>query len=183
MEFKGIDADRIVIWDALSRTSGNDVTLSDLVSFEEGIPDIPSPESYIRILKDYRSLRKLHVIAQEFGLKIDSQLSPLDIIQDIQESLLEAERGSSVLDKVPVLSDVIDKLGGPYEIINPSDTNVFIPTGFQKWDSMTGGLEAGKLAIIAGRPSSGKTSLAMCMAQNIAEEGVPVAMFSLEMSA
>jgi replicative DNA helicase len=179
---KGIDADRIVIWDTLSRTSGNDVTLSDLVSFEEGIPEIPFPESYIRILKDCRSLRKLHVIAQDLGLKIDSQLAPLDIIQDIQGQLLEVERGSLVLDNVPALGEVIDSLGGALEIINPTTTDVFIPTGFTKWDSMTGGLEAGKLAIIAGRPSSGKTSLAMCMAQNIAEEGVPVVMFSLEMS-
>lgn len=179
---KGVDADRIVIWDALSRTSGNDVTLSDLVSFEEGIPDIPSPESYIRILKDYRSLRKLSVIAQEFGLKIDSQLAPLDIVQDIQGQLLEVERGSLVLDNVPVLGDIVDSLGGALEIVSPTTADVFIPTHFNRWDDMTGGLELGKLAIIAGRPSSGKTSLAMCMAQNIAESGVPVAMFSLEMS-
>ena len=179
---KGLDADRLIIWDVLARTSGNDVTLSDLVSFEEGLPDIPVPDSYVRILKDYRSLRKLHVIAQEFGLRIDSQHAPLDIITELQAKLLEVERESPLLDTVPVMAEVVDRLGGVLEIISPTNIQPSIKTGWKRFDAMSTGLELGTLTIIAGRPSMGKSAAMMCMMQNIAESGVPVAVFSMEMS-
>ncbi|MBK6742568.1 MAG: replicative DNA helicase [Hydrogenophilales bacterium] len=58
-----------------------------------------------------------------------------------------------------------------------------IPTGFSELDLMTSGLQPGELMIIAGRPSMGKTSLARCMAMNVLlDTGLPVVMFSIEMS-
>lgn len=59
-----------------------------------------------------------------------------------------------------------------------------IMTGFQELDRMTGGLKPGDLTVIAGRPSMGKTALTMNMVQHAAIiEKIPVAVFSLEMSA
>ena len=59
-----------------------------------------------------------------------------------------------------------------------------IPTGFMDFDHMISGLQPGNLIIIAARPSMGKTTLVLNMAQNIAlEQERPVAIFSLEMSA
>jgi replicative DNA helicase len=58
-----------------------------------------------------------------------------------------------------------------------------VPTGFEKLDDITSGLQKSDLVIIAGRPSMGKTALAMNIAQYAAlEAGIPVAIFSLEMS-
>ncbi len=58
-----------------------------------------------------------------------------------------------------------------------------VPTGFTKLDEMTSGLQRSDLIIIAGRPSMGKTAFALNIAQYCAvEEGVPVAVFSLEMA-
>jgi replicative DNA helicase len=58
-----------------------------------------------------------------------------------------------------------------------------VSTGFPKFDMLTAGLHKGDLIIVAGRPSMGKTSLCLTMAQNIAvEQKIPVAIFSLEMS-
>jgi replicative DNA helicase len=59
-----------------------------------------------------------------------------------------------------------------------------IPTGLHRFDAMTNGLQASDLLILAGRPSMGKTSLAMNIVENVAiKEKIPVAVFSLEMSA
>lgn len=58
------------------------------------------------------------------------------------------------------------------------------PTGLLEFDKMTNGLQPSDLLVLAGRPSMGKTSLAMNMVENIAiKERIPVAVFSLEMSA
>jgi replicative DNA helicase len=59
-----------------------------------------------------------------------------------------------------------------------------VSTGFTELDRMTAGLQPGDLIIIAGRPSMGKTTLAINIAENAAVgKGVPVAIFSMEMSA
>lgn len=58
-----------------------------------------------------------------------------------------------------------------------------LPTGYPDLDNLTAGLQPSDLIIIAGRPSMGKTSLALCIAQNAAVQNhVPVGIFSLEMS-
>lgn len=56
-----------------------------------------------------------------------------------------------------------------------------VPSGFALIDSK-GGLERGELMVIAGRNSNGKTSLALCLALNASMAGVPVGLFSLEMT-
>src|ERR687898_57429 len=58
-----------------------------------------------------------------------------------------------------------------------------MPTGFRDLDRLTSGFQPGNLVIIAARPSMGKSALGMCMAANLAvREGVPVGVFTLEMS-
>lgn len=58
-----------------------------------------------------------------------------------------------------------------------------VPTGFTKFDSMTGGFQKSDFIILAARPSQGKTAMALNMAYHAAvEKKVPVAIFSLEMS-
>jgi replicative DNA helicase len=58
-----------------------------------------------------------------------------------------------------------------------------IPTGFKDLDSLTAGLQPADLIVVAGRPSMGKTSLSLSIAEYVAiEQKVPVAIFSLEMS-
>jgi replicative DNA helicase len=57
------------------------------------------------------------------------------------------------------------------------------PTGFRDIDHMTSGLQPGNLVVVAGRPSMGKSAFAMGMAANLGlQHGVPVAVFTLEMS-
>ena len=66
---------------------------------------------------------------------------------------------------------------------NPNDITG-VPTGFYDLDRMTSGLQAGDLIILAARPSMGKTALAINIAEHVAvNEGLPVAVFSMEMGA
>src|SRR5690606_36722004 len=59
-----------------------------------------------------------------------------------------------------------------------------VPTGISDLDRMTSGLQPGDLVIVAGRPSMGKTSFSMNIGEYVAiEQGLPVAVFSMEMGA
>ncbi|HEU4754071.1 MAG TPA: replicative DNA helicase, partial [Armatimonadota bacterium] len=80
----------------------------------------------------------------------------------------------------PVVLDALERI----ETVRASDSRLTgAPTGFTPLDQMTSGLQAGDLVIVAGRPSLGKTSLALAFGVNVAALAeTPVAIFSLEMS-
>src|SRR3546814_17671689 len=83
----------------------------------------------------------------------------------------------------PLLTQVVGRIDELYHREGDSDITG-VPTGFSDLDRMTSGLQAGDLVIVAGRPSMGKTSFSMNIGEHVAiEQGLPVAVFSLEMGA
>ncbi len=93
-----------------------------------------------------------------------------------------ARRDQGLLEIKPVLARVFEKIDHLYHRDNPSDVTG-VPSGFVDLDRMTAGLQPGDLIIVAGRPSMGKTALALNMAEHVAvDNGLPVAIFSMEMS-
>ena len=79
-------------------------------------------------------------------------------------------------------SDLFERMDHLYQQENKSDVTG-VPTGFIDLDEKTAGLQAGDLIIVAGRPSMGKTAIALNMAEHVAvDNGLPVAIFSMEMS-
>ena len=81
-----------------------------------------------------------------------------------------------------VVTQVMERVEELYHRENPSDITG-IPTGYGDLDSRTSGLQEGDLVIVAGRPSMGKTAFALNMAEHVAvNEGLPVAVFSMEMA-
>jgi len=159
---------------------------SYLVSLDEGLPQIANLDSYIRIVKDKATLRKLIFSAQKV---IDRCLigedEPDEILAGAEESLLKLGEARSG-ERLESPSTIIEKFpGGVNAFLDPSQRVSGLSTGFTKFDEMTGGLHGGELIILAARPSMGKTALALNMAQHVAAHPLmrkPVAVFSLEMS-
>jgi len=80
------------------------------------------------------------------------------------------------------LGDTLIETFNQIEKMQETTTLPGIETQFYDLDAMTSGLQPSDLVIIAGRPSMGKTSFALNIAYNIAQQNLPVAVFSLEMS-
>lgn len=94
-----------------------------------------------------------------------------------------AEQGSRVgngfVDIKRLLTNTVEKID---ELFGLDGHITGVPTGFHEFDKMTTGLQEGDLVIVAGRPSMGKTTFAMNIAENAAiGENIPVAIFSMEM--
>jgi replicative DNA helicase len=160
--------------------------LSYLISLDQGLPELTNLDSYIRIVKDKSTLRKLIFSAQKI---IDRCLigeeEPDQILASAEETLLklgEARAGDKLLSPQVIVENFP---GGVGAFLDPSQRVRGISTGFTKFDEMTGGLHGGELLILAARPSMGKTALALNIAQHVATHPrmrKPVAVFSLEMS-
>lgn len=96
----------------------------------------------------------------------------------------EGARGAAGFQEIqPLLTQVVERIDELYHRESTSDVTG-VPTGFTDLDKMTSGMQGGDLIIVAGRPSMGKTSFSMNIGEHVAiEEGLPVAVFSMEMGA
>ena len=146
-------------------------------------PAVDAPH-YAKIIHDKAVLRRLieksNAIAKRCFLE---QGNADDIVDYAEASIFEVTEKKARQAFYP-LSKLID---GNIDFLEEKQKNkslvTGVPTGFTQLDHLTSGLQNSDLIILAGRPSMGKTALALNIARNAAVDGgVPVAIFSLEMS-
>jgi len=158
--------------------------LSYLVSLDDGLPQIPNLDSYIRIVKDKAVLRRIIFTSQHMmNRAMQGEEAPEEILAGAEETLLqlgEARVKSGLVNPQQILQSYD---GGINAFLDPSKRIKGISSGFTKLDEYTGGMHGGDLVILAARPSMGKTALALNIAQHVALKlKQTVAIFSLEMS-
>ncbi len=156
-----------------------------LAQLVDAVPTAANIEYHCRILRDKSLLRRLIESAS-------------DIIRDayeaaggeVEETLDRAEQRVFEIAQVQQRSGFVwikEILWPAFERIEELQRSpgavTGVPTGFERLDYMTAGLQKSDLIVLAGRPSMGKTALALNFAQHAAIEAeIPVAVFSLEMS-
>jgi len=158
--------------------------LSEVIAKTSGSSNIIQ---HAKIIREKALLRELIQISSDIAQSASNPAgrSPSELVDLAETNIFKiAERGSrnvgysEMSDLVKIANEEIDKryqAGG--DIIGVS-------SGFKKLDDMTAGLQNGELIIIAGRPSMGKTALALNIAEHAAlMDDNPVAIFSMEMSA
>ena len=139
---------------------------------------------YARIVHDHALLRSLLYATRDIqGEVLAHRGEPRELIERAEAALFRIghDGGSAEMRTIEaVLHEEIDKL----EELSRKDVGLTgVPSGFADLDSLTGGFQPGNLIVVAARPSMGKSTLATNIAENAAiDHGVPVALFSLEMS-
>jgi replicative DNA helicase len=164
--------------------------LAYLNALAHNTPSAANIRRYAEIVHERATLRKLVSIADEISAAaMNPQGKEARQLLDEAESRVfqiaqEGARGSGGFQEIqPLLTQVVERIDELYHREGDSDVTG-VPTGFTDLDRMTSGLHGGDLVIVAGRPSMGKTSLAMNMGEHVAiEQGLPVAVFSMEMGA
>ena len=183
-------ADVITVFEALQRKGKAEEagSLPYLNSLAQFVPSASNIRRYAEIVRERSILRQLVSASDEIstrafntqGLEVAKVLDEAEQkIFKIGEESSRMKQGFIKMDSLVV--DLMDKVQELSE--NPNDVTG-VPTGFYDLDRMTSGLQAGDLVILAARPSMGKTSLAINIAEHVAlNEGMPVAVFSMEMGA
>src|SRR5882757_6005970 len=162
--------------------------LSYLGSLARDTPTTANIRAYADIVRERSVLRQLITAG---NLIVNSALEPegreaREVVDEAERAVFEiAERGSR--GKVgfrtvkSILPEVVNRID---ELYHSDGSLTGISTGFKKLDEMTSGLQPGDLIIIAGRPSMGKSTLAVNIAENAAlGSNKSAAIFSMEMSA
>ena len=183
-------ADVITVFEHLqNQGKGEEVGgLSYLNALAQYVPSAGNIRRYAEIVRERSILRKLVGASDEIATNaFNPKGRPVaEIVDEAEQKIFNiGEQGSrmkqgfqgmdtlvvALLDRVQEMAD------------NPNDVTG-VPTGFYDLDRMTAGFQAGDLIVLAARPSMGKTALAINIAEHVAlHEGLPVAVFSMEMGA
>ncbi|EJL77669.1 replicative DNA helicase [Variovorax sp. Varisp85] len=183
-------ADVITVYEQLQNLGKADEIggLVYLNSLAQYVPSASNIRRYAEIVRERSILRKLVTASDEIatnafnpqGKAVDKILDEAEQkIFNIGEEGTRMKQGFQSMDSLVV--ELLDRVTEMAE--NPNDITG-IRTGFHDFDKMTSGLQPGDMIVLAARPSMGKTSLAINIAEHVAlEEGLPVAVFSMEMGA
>ena len=157
---------------------------SYLAELVDTIPMATNAAHYARIVHEKATLRRLIERATSITSRCFEDQGEVEELLDFAErSIFEISE-----DKVrPAFYSLADILTDTYKAVEEAYENKVlvtgVPTGYRELDQKTSGLQPGDFIVIAGRPSMGKTALALNIARNAAiDANVPVAIFSLEMS-
>jgi len=188
---RGKPADVVTVDEAIKVSEDKDKTggITYLAALAGNTPSAHNVRRYAEIVRECAVLRKLIEVSAEIA---DSALNRMgkdvgQLLDEAESKVFQiAEAGARTrqgfMEIQPLLTQVMERIDLLYHKDNPSDITG-IPTGYRDLDRETSGLQPGDLIIIAGRPSMGKTALALNMAEHAAVENkLPVAIFSMEMS-
>ena len=149
-------------------------------------PSAANIKSYAAIVRERSVLRQMVQVANRIA---DSAFQPEgrsvgELLDEAEKAVYQiADQGArnkrGFVGMKDLLTAAVEKIDYLFSLDNPITG---VPTGFDDFDQKTSGLQRSDLVIIAGRPSMGKTTFAMNIAENAAIKGqVPVAVFSMEM--
>ncbi len=147
----------------------------------DSVPSAASVEYYAGIVKEKMLLRELIAAASGILDEAYSQSGEAREMLDDAERRIFAVTDKNISGNAVLLKDLVARA---YELIEKrSGSHVTgLATGYHELDDLTCGLQRGEMIIVAGRPSMGKTSLALNIAEHVGvQEEIPVAVFSLEM--
>ena len=159
--------------------------LEYLASLLDAVPTAANIEYHARIVHDKAMLRRLIDAAHAIERGVhEPGTRTVDEVLDQAEQIVFRVSESRNREGFVWIKEVLWPTFEHIEKLQESQGGISgLATGFADLDRMTTGFQAGDLVIVAGRPSMGKTSWALNVAQSAAiEHGVPVAIFSLEMS-
>jgi replicative DNA helicase len=160
------------------------------------VPDVANVERYAQIVKEKSMLRRLIVMGNSvMRAALDAPSEPGDVLTIAEKSLYEIAEGSTEKGFVSLGTITRTNMGAIEQIHSNAGRLVTgLPTGYDRFNEMTSGFQPQDLIILAARPSMGKTSFMMNIAESIAlpgKDGMPrnggerlygVGVFSLEMS-
>jgi replicative DNA helicase len=164
--------------------------VSALTALVDRVPTAANVEFYAQIVKEKSAARRLITAATQVVSDAYSDTMPIkELLDDAEHRIFEATELRDTKD----FASIKDLIGSSYEYVHDLAQRQIhitgVPTGFDDLDELTAGFQPSELIVIGARPSIGKTSLALnvaehaCLGTNSLKQKIPVGFFSVEMTA
>ncbi len=188
---QGRPADVVTVYESIEKNNEVEQAggLAYLGEIANNTPSAANIRRYAEIIHERAVLRRLVSVGDEIAA---SALNPAgkdvkQLLDQAEQRVFEiAESGAKISQGFiaiqPLLGELVERIHELYAAENPSEITG-VPSGFTDLDKMTSGMQPGDMIVVAGRPSMGKTAFALNIAEHVGVDlGLPVAIFSLEMS-
>ncbi len=186
---RGEPCDAVTLSEHLDKSADGASTggLAYLGRLARDTPSAANIKAYADIVRERSMLRRLIAVGGDIAAAAFNPegRDATELVDEAERKVFEIaeqgkRRGSGFIHLRKILPEAIDRL----DMLHSNQGEVTgVATGFTELDRMTAGLQRGDLVIVAGRPSMGKTSLAMNIGEYAAiQSEVPTAIFSMEMS-
>jgi replicative DNA helicase len=154
-----------------------------LASLIDGVPRSTNVEYYARIVKEKSTLRALITVTAQISARAYGADDDPNTILDEAEQAIFSIAEDRVREGFVSMRDIVgESLPKIEQLFEHKRLVTGVETGFSDLDQMTRGFQPGDLVIVAARPSMGKTSLVLNIAEQASIRGTTVGFFSLEMS-
>ncbi len=183
-------ADVVTVFESLQSAGKSEDAngLAYLNALAQNTPTAANIRRYAEIVRDRAVLRQLVTVSDEIGTTaLNPQGKETKQILDEAESKIfaiaeQGSRGAQGFESIrDLLAQVVTRIDELHQRDNVNEVTG-VPSGFNDLDLRTAGLQPGDLIIVAGRPSMGKTAFSLNIGEHVAiEQGLPVAVFSMEM--
>jgi replicative DNA helicase len=156
-----------------------------LSQLQDAVPSAANLSYYLDIVREKFLLRKMIQTCTEVVGRVYDYEGDVDaLLDEVERDVLRISESRSQSDSLTTKELVGRAIGTIENFFSRKGTLTGLATGYADLDRMTDGLHGSEMIVIAARPSMGKTSLAMNIVENVVlEQKLPVAVFSLEMSA
>lgn len=182
---KGMAVDIVTLGEALQRGGNLDAVggVNYLTELSLYTPTTANVEQYITIVEERAVMRQLIIAGSVIIQEAQRGEKPLEqMLDDAERSIYNISMRKTQDSLVHIRKTLEESYTHIGERIKNRDNLSGVTTGFTDLDALTSGLQKSDLIIVAGRPSMGKTAFALNLAQNAAQKGATVCIFSLEMS-
>lgn len=166
--------------DALESVGG----LPYISTLIDAVWSIENLQGYIAIVREKFTLRSILRITVDAGRRVyEGGVDTNTLLEDTERAFLDLSKQRDATGYTPIKTLVKESIESMDAMFSRNGGLTGIATGFPDCDRMTSGLQNAEMIVIAGRPGTGKTSLAMNIAEFVVlETKLPVGVFSLEMS-
>lgn len=156
--------------------------MSYLLECTSGTPTAENVGHYVRIVREKALLRRLIQLCVEASSRAYGEFSSVtDFVAEVRSKVIELESTGTIAEPVKI-GDEMGRVLAAIEERAKAPEKSAVYTKIHRFDRLTGGLREGKLIIVAARPGQGKTAWLGTVATNVASQGVPAFIVSIEMS-
>ncbi len=174
-------AEKLQAMNLLDQSGG----ISYLNDVANTVPNATNIEYYAKTVNGKSILRRL-ITAGDFvtQLGFEESLEVDEVLDQAEKKIFEITNNPNAGKKFISIKDIIPRSWEKIEMLSEGGELRGVPTGYKALDNILSGLQKSDLIILAARPSTGKTALALDIARKVAvDKNMPVGFFSLEMSA
>lgn len=182
---KDIPVDLVTVVDELRKRNMLEAVggIDYIASLSSNVITTANVSYYAKLIKEKATLRRLIEASSEI-MELSYEGDDVETVLDIAEQkIFDIAQGRNTTNFSPIKDVLMNTFYKIEELYKNKGQLTGIPSGFPDLDLKTAGFQPSDFILVAARPSMGKTSFALNIAQNAALlTGLPVAIFSLEMS-